>query len=327
MRFGTGFGGTINFIPSQISFSQENTYYGRFSSGFEENGDVTRNEAKIGFNSNRLDLTILGSWSKGNDYISGNGLGVRASFERVSFGAQLGYKLSDHNQLKLSVIHNIAKDADFPALPMDLRKDNTWLFGARHDVSFEDRKLFSWNTALYASLVDHLMDNLLRPQAGRMSNNSTLANTFSYGGRSEGVWLFDESKLYAGTDLRIEGAKGMRERSFFMGPNTGKTLTDNAWQDGVIAKGGFFAEYHLRGQNFQYVLSSRLEINHANINNPTMEFMLANGTENETTHWNPSISFGLKKQLSEKATLGAWLGRAKRSGGLTEPFINYFPVG
>ena len=327
LRFGTGFGGTINFIPAQIIFSEKNTYYGRVSSGFEANGDVTRNEAKVGFMNNRLDLAFFGSWSKGNDYTAGNGSAVAANFERSSVGLNLGFKHSALSQFKFSAIHNKARDTDFPALPMDLRKDHTWLLNAKHEIRFEERNLFSWNTALFASFVDHLMDNLLRPEAGRMSNNSTNANTFNYGGRSEGVWIFKESKLYAGTDLKIEEAKGNRERSFFKGPNSGVTLVDNAWQEGVITKGGLFAEYHIKKKNIQYILSSRIVLNHASINKPTKEFIQANGLKNTSTQWNPNISIGLKKPLSESVTLGTWFGRAQRSGSITERFINYFPVG
>ena len=45
------------------------------------------------------------------------------------------------------------------------------------------------------------------------------------------------------------------------------------------------------------------------------------------TQFNPSFSLGATKTIGEAITLGLWLGRAQRSAGLTERFINFFPVG
>jgi len=50
-------------------------------------------------------------------------------------------------------------------------------------------------------------------------------------------------------------------------------------------------------------------------------------TDTETTQFNPSFSLGLSRQMNEDLKMGLFLGRAQRSGSLTERFINYFPVG
>ena len=327
LRFGTGFGATINFVPAKLQFSEKADTYGRISSGYEGNGNVLRNEGKLGFSGKSHDVSFFGSWSQGDDYEAGNGRIIVADFKRGSFGTNLGFRLSGNSQLRLTAIYNMARDADFPALPMDLREDDTWLFNARHDIAFEEGSLSSWNSTAFASFVNHLMDNLLRPEEGRMSDNQTNANTFNYGGRTEGLWKFDNSKLFAGADLRVEGADGIRERSFFAGPNAGNTLSDNAWQDGVISKSALFAEYHLKSKSTQYVLSARLELNNSTIDAATSEFLEANGEVTSETQFNPSFSIGARRTLSPTTSLGIWLGRAQRSGGLTERFINYFPVG
>ncbi len=114
----------------------------------------------------------------------------------------MGFKISDDNQLRLSVIYNVARDADFPALPMDLRDDDTWLFNARHDISFDKKNLSSWNTTVFGSFVNHLMDNLLKPLDPRMLNAQTNATTYNFGGRTEGIWNFEKSNLFAGADFR-----------------------------------------------------------------------------------------------------------------------------
>ena len=49
--------------------------------------------------------------------------------------------------------------------------------------------------------------------------------------------------------------------------------------------------------------------------------------DSQTSQMNPALSLGATRKLTEKFTLGMWLGRVHRSGSLTERYINYFPVG
>ncbi len=326
LRYGAGFGATVNFIPSRLRFSDEPDVYGRISGGYEQNGAILRSEGQIGFSGKRHDLAFFGSWSRGDDYRDGNGQAVQSGFSRGSFGTNIGLKLSGNQQLRLSGLYNLARDADFPALPMDLRMDDTWMFNARHDIWFDKGNLASWNTTIFGSFVDHLMDNLLKPLEPRMMNATTSAYTGNYGGRTEGSWRFDRGSLFAGADLRVENARGTRIREFLLGPNAGKALEDNAWQDGTITKAGAFAEYHLNRGKMHFIFSGRLEINHSGINDPDGNFSEIN-PEQSGTQLNPSLSLGGTRSLGNQMKLGLWLGRTQRSGSLTERFINFFPVG
>lgn len=326
LRYGTGFGATINFIPAKLRFSSDAHLYGRVSTGYESNGHIARGEAHVGWSGKNYDLSLLGSWSQGEDYSAGNGATVPADFSRGSWGTNLGFKLSPYQQLRISALYNRARDADFPALAMDLREDDTWMFHARHDIQFIDQRLQSWNTTVFGSFVDHLMDNLLKPLNPRMMNAETFASTYHFGGRTEGMWQWGKGMLYAGADLRVEGAEGARSRTFLMGPMAGNTAEDNAWQDGQIIKAGTFAEYQLRTDVLDYVVSGRLVWDQADIQQPSDEFAQVYD-DPQVTQINPSISVGILKDFGKQVQTGLWLGRAQRSAGLTERFINYFPVG
>lgn len=326
LRYGVGLGATLNFIPAKLRFTDNPDFYGRVSTGYENNGNIRRGEGQTGFSGKIYDISVFAAYSQGDDYETGNGETVQADFKRGSYGTNLGFKLSDNQELRLTATYNRARDADFPALAMDLRKDDTWMFSARHDVQLNNEKLKSWNTTLFGSFVDHIMNNLLKPLDPRMLNAETAAKTYNFGGRTEGNWLFNNSKLYTGADLRVEGAEGTRVREFLMGPNTGNIFEDNAWQDGSISKTSAFAEYQIRGNSFNYVLSGRLEINHSQLNDPADEFVQVNSNLS-VTQVNPSFSIGVLKDFNNKTKVGLWLARAQRSGNLTERFINYFTVG
>jgi iron complex outermembrane receptor protein len=326
LRYGCSFGATVNFIPVPPRFGEEQEVYGRISGGAESNGRVLRTEAMTGLTGTFYDLALFGAWSQGDDYQDGMGNTVDASFSRGSFGTQLGIKVGERQTFTLSATRNTARDVDFPALPMDLRTDDTWLMSLDHQVYFRGKALQSWKTTLYGSYVDHLMNNESKALDPRMVNASTKAETLNLGGRTEGSWSFEQSRLYLGLDYRSEGARGKRTREFLMGVNAGKIVTDNAWQDGRIQRTGVFGEYHLRAGGIRWILSGRVEMNHSQLHDadPGYEDLYPETAEFQV---NPGISAGASKSFTQHLSGGIWLGRAVRSGSLTERFINSFPVG
>ena len=326
LRYGSAFGGTINFKSIDPYFPDHAKFFGRFSSSYETNGEIFRTEALAGFSNKITNLKLFGSISSGNDYTDGDGAKIPANFIRNNFGGKLGFKISNTQNIDLLVARNFAKDVDFPALPMDLREDDTWLINLNHAANFHKGKLASWNTSLYISQVDHLMDNLDKVINPRMVDAVTDAETENKGGRTELRFNFDDDWLYLGTDLRIESAKGERSRTMLMGAMAGKTLVDNVWQDAKISKNGIFAEYHLQRPKFHMVFSGRLDYNHAEANKPDANF--ANQYDDlKSNDLNPSVSVGGTQILSKTTSLGLWLGSAQRSPGISERYINLFPIG
>jgi iron complex outermembrane receptor protein len=326
LRYGSSFGGTINFVSASSKFSEVTSTYGRISSSTESNGGIFRTEGLFGLNGINYDFGLFGSFSKGGNYEDGDGAEIMSNFQRASFGLNLGVKLSDRQQLKISATYNLAQDTDFPSLPMDLISDKTTLLNLQHKINLEGKYLKSWNSIIYGTFVDHLMDNYGKVIIPRMIDAKTDAETISFGGRSEGSWYFENGGLYTGLDLRVEKADGIRFREFLMGPNIGKIVKDNVWNGGQISKAGLFAEYYHFYSAFQFIFSGRVEFNKAVANDINENFASKNSVL-EKNDINPSFSIGGLMNLNENMTLGLWLGRAQRSGSLTERYINSFPVG
>jgi iron complex outermembrane recepter protein len=326
LRFGNSFGGTLNFKTVEPAFSQSLKTTGRLSNSYESNGGIFRTEGLVGFRKNFYDLSFFGSWSKGDDYEDGGGNSVASAFARGSAGTKIYFKLNEFQNLGISATRNFARDVKFAALPMDLTKDDTWLFNINHKAVINKGYLTSWNTNAYLTTVDHLMDNLSKHLNPRMVNAETSAKTNTFGGRTEATLHFEKSWLYAGADLRVESAEGERSRSFLMGPNVGKTVFDEVWQKSTINRAGFFGEYHYAIQNYHLVFSGRFEYNQSDASDATNNFntLYSNISESEI---NPGFSVGGIYSFNDQTALSVWVGRAQRSGSLTERFINYFPVG
>lgn len=326
LRYGSSFGATINFTTPAPDFSESFRIGGRAAAGYDSNGDVFRTESRIGLSSENFDISLFGALSRGNDYKDGDGVAVAGNFERVSLGAIVHYRLDDRQYLSLSATRNAARDVDFPALGMDLRRDDTWLVNTTHRMNFIEGYLRSLNTSVFVSYVDHLMDNLEKPLEPRMVNASTPAETVVLGGRSEAEWRFKEGSLWTGVDIRREAASGSREREFLMGPNEGKVFTDPAWQDANITKYALFGEYQRSFGELRFILSTRLELNDAGMDEQNEEFSQFY-EETDQRHFNPSFSTGVRKYWTSQFSTGIWLGRAQRSGSLTERYIHFLPVG
>ncbi len=325
LRYGSALGGTINFQTEAPHFTVEKKVSGRISGNYETNGTIYRSEALLGLSGKSYDIKLFGSISDGGNYEDGDGNEVLSSFYRNNFGSIMSFKLSDVQNLRVNVSHNYAKDVDFPALPMDLREYDTWLASIQHSVLC-DKKLKEWRTNLYATYVDHLMDNYDKVIEPRNVDAITAAKTYNYGGRTEGQWLFKVHQLYAGVDVRLDQAEGERSRLFLMGPNMGKTVYDNVWQDAYIHKFGTFAELQSNYQAWQLTYSARLEYNQADADKPDATFTSHYNAMDAST-LNTSLSFGVSRPILPKLTGELWVGHAERSGSLTERYINFLPVG
>jgi iron complex outermembrane receptor protein len=325
LRFGNAFGGSIHFKSAPVSFSDSTKAFGRASGSYESNGNIFRTEAMAGAKGKFYNFGVYGAYSEGDDYEDGNGDKTPSGFNRRNIGLRSEFKLSDAESIKLSVNNNFAKDVDFPALNMDLREDDTWLFNLAHKINFKNTSISSLSTSFYGSFVDHSMDNLTKDLNPRMVNAITLAKTKNYGGRSEASFQFKNSSLFAGIDYKAEEAEGIRSREMLMGPMAGNTFSDNLWQDSKITKLALFGEYHFAIQEVYFVASTRLEHNSAKSRETTTEFVIAN-PRNPSDKLNISASFGATHDISKQIRMSLWLGRAERSGSITERFINYLAV-
>jgi len=68
------------------------------------------------------------------------------------------------------------------------------------------------------------------------------------------------------------------------------------------------------------------EVNASSINDPDPSYSSLY-PETSSMGINPGLSVGGTKNFTDQFSMGLWLGRAQRSGSMTERFINYFPVG
>lgn len=326
LRYGNAIGGTFNFISPEPTFTEKAKIEGRVTGGYESNGNIIRSEAMLGLSQKINQTRIFSSYSTGDDYSDGNAQKVPASFSRLSSGITSNFKIAPSQVISLSATYNVANDVDFPSLPMDLRFDHTLLLNTRHSFETKNNTFRSLKTLVYGSFVDHRMDNFLRTQPPRTVDASTDANTETAGARTEALLNFGASKLYTGLDTRLNFQSGERTRKFLTGPNAGKSMKDNVWQDAHMQQLGTFAELQLPANKLLFITALRIDYNHSFLGKPDSGFVAVNPTHTQSVY---SLSFnaGFTSKFSQSSKIGLWLGRGQRAASTTEMYINYFPVG
>ena len=314
-RYGSALGGTINFKTFDPQFSDSTNVNGRISVGYESNGNVFRNEGLVTLSTKKLVWDLFGSYQKGNDYKDGNGNKVPSGFERYNFGTKANYKWNENNVTTLQVNTNQGRDIDFAALNMDLIYDKTWMFQLQHSAEFKNKLLHHINFNSYYSTVKHSMGT---PNGMMVSDVAT----DTYGARTELMFMKNKNTFYTGLDYKHENAwnTGMKM------PPTMPMRDGSSWQDSYINQVGWFNEYNYLFRKGKLSASLRLDYNSADAKEPSQLFQTLYG-EMDSEDLNLSLSLGYSHFFSNTSQLSLWLGRAQRSGSLTERFINRFPVG
>lgn len=324
-RFGPSSGAVINFKTADPQFTEKSTVYGRLNAGHESNGNIRRTEGMWGIRKKKFQLSLAGSYSKGQDYRDGNDSIISAFFSRGALNMALSYKVTDKQTASINVTRNFARNVSFPVLMMDLLNDDTWLVQGKYAVKSSGKIFNQWVTQVYTSVVDHQMGNALRPTAASMLSH-VFANTQTSGARTEFVVKRSAFQFFTGVDFKYEFANGIRTRSMLTGPMAGRLFSDSLWQQGSNLRTGIFAHANKKWGRNELSVSSRADVvksipqQVANRYKLTYDHLVS-------TDINPSLSIGFVRSLSKNWLAGAWLGRGVRSASITEKFINFLPVG
>lgn len=323
-RYGAATGAIINFKTADPSFVPNNIF-GRINIGGESNGEIFRSEGMLGLSTKKLQVSLAGSHSNGQNYKDGNDSIIPAKFNRTAINFNAAYLVKLNQIASINITRNFARNTAFPTLMMDLLSDDTWMIQGKYQVKAKNRWFNEWNTQAFTSMVDHQMGNGLRPASVNMLSH-VYANTQTTGGRTEFIIRKHQMNIYLGGDVKYEYANGTRTRSMLTGMMAGKTFRDTLWQQGTVSHTGVFGHMEKRLGDFELTFSSRLD---NVISKPKIHSykFLNKYNELESVDLNPSISMGLNKTFNQKFQTGVWIGRGVRSASITEKFINFLPVG
>lgn len=323
LKLGPSFGGVINFKSQKpdLYSSPELTSY--FTTGYESNINRQRYSGGIKKEGGLWTTRLYGAFASTENYEDGSGNSVKSGMSNAEYTVETSVQMNDVNSIKAKISQNFARDVDYPALMMDMRKDN--ITNATLTYTKRDLGNGRLESSLFGSYVEHVMDNLDREMSG-MTEAVTDLTTETYGYNLTYTYPAASGNWSMGSDATIRNMEGFRTRDFKMGPMAGQTVTDNVWQGGKRSRFGGFIEFQPNFSEWNVVISSRLDYYYSNASDPDMNFAQSLG-DLDQNHLGWSASAGFTRHLYAHWTTGFWLGRSERYAGMDELFVNYLAIG
>ncbi len=329
LKYGVNFGGIIDMTTYKPVFYEKYQTHVNALLGGQTNHSGFKTSVGVHGANQFVTYNLSGNWKKYGDYKAGNGDWVLSSLEQQSYSGSLGFKIAKQHVVYASADISQGANVDFPTLPMDERKDDTKIFSLNYLASNIGKSINFMRFKAYLSDVNHEMDNKNRPFSDTVVAVSNI-HARNTGGKFGINLNVGGAIMEVGGDFESISKDGERIKSMIMQPNLPEKFED-LWNNAHIDNLGVFAEYQKLGQQIDWIVSARLDLNSAK-SDPLFRSSM-NGDvvyANEDTrsqYTNISFSGGITWHISGKSKLIASLGRGVRSPDMTERFIILLPVG
>ncbi len=328
LRYGPNFGGVIIMKQEEAIFRDEFGVTLKAIQGFESNwGGMKQHLSLFGGNRDMFFL-LTGNYKKYGDYEDGNGEKVNSSFTKYNYSARLGLRAFKDHKIILGISESDGRDVDFPALPMDERKDDTRLISLDYIINSIGSKISDVNINIYSSSVTHEMDNKQRPFSDTVVAISII-DALNIGYKFNGNILIGKNELYLGTDYEEIQKDGDRTKTKIREYNM-PVFSEKLWNKARIRNYGFFADIKRRISKFDIIAAVRIDKNIAT----SKELMLVRkgnilyeDDNTDSDFLNLSASAGFTYFLNEELNLSFSMGRGVRSPDMVERFIILLPIG
>ncbi len=334
VRFGQTMGGIINLVMKKPEPSETFQIHGTAETGYESNGSGKRARLSITGGARKFDFYLGGGTKDYGNYTTGAGLEVPAGFRVNDYSVKVGFTPRESHRFQVSWRQSFARDVNYPALPMDARKDDTNILALDYSGRNFSSRVVSLTVKLYRTDITHVMDNLNRPNSKFVKAIADVTSD-TYGGRMElGLNLFRDNLWYLGADYYRLHKDGKRSREVFFNVCTQtpvdppKQFQDFIWQNSSISDAGFFSEWQQSlSERISLTAGVRLDLIASEIKDPSPQFTAAYGNISRFDETNFSGMLSLLYELSNNTRFSLGLGRGTRTADLTERFINHLTVG
>ena len=329
VRYGATFGGIVNMVSKKPNYL-ESGLHGKFSSGFETNGNATVNMLQLQYGKDKYDIVGNFGYRDFGNYKDGDGTEIPSSFLSTDYGIKMGYNFTDFERLQFNWRQSFGRDVLHAGLPMDTEYDNSSIASLDYKKSNLSGKLNSISAKAYYSYVDHLMTNTNRPSF-MMTGASSAVEATTIGGKVELNWQPSKNvDIFSGMDAMLISRDGGRTRLVkVMNGNmlpTPREFNDKVWQDSYVNDYGLFTEAKwLFTENTLITAGVRYDRVVSDIQDPEADFAALYNLEQRTEN-NISGTVSVKKIVSNTLTLEAAFGRGVRSANMIERFINHFTI-
>jgi iron complex outermembrane receptor protein len=184
---GTNIGGSLDLKLGKAGFDAKPAGGLSLYSGYENNGNY-RAYGACGNRSGERFYVNSGLFRRqGGNYRAGKGREVAFSqFTKTNLFTNLGFRPANGHSVESSVIYDLAADAGYPALPMDVLSAKGLITSVSYRKEPSEGSLSKWETKVYYNRLVHVMDDSHRPDAAMHMDMPGRSATYGFYSLLEG---------------------------------------------------------------------------------------------------------------------------------------------
>lgn len=327
LQYGSYTGGMINAITFLPDFKDKIEVSGSVNSFYQSNWDGIGLSGKVYIKNKYLSIkTFAGKKVYGN-YKDGFDNTVKTSFIKEFQSAYIAIKPLPKSIIQLSFIHNKNTNSMFPALPMDQKNDDAFLYALNYNQSF-GKILNSFSIDAYKTTVEHDMDNELKANFPSMQAYASV-KTFEQGILTK--LRFKINKLNWNTGVNYvhifkDGTRNMYMKMLMEGVVYTSKKNTNLWNNANIQQYAWWNELNYKLNKFEFFISSRIE-KAVNFSTDTFKITKTNSAFNKThDKWLYSFNLSSKYHINDNLQAIVSLKSTQRNADLLETYIKFMPI-
>ncbi len=235
-----GSGGTVLFERNPPSFDADKPYQGQINVGTSTNGLTQDLNATVSAGGDQGYIVLQGSKKSADNYSDGNGNEIRSSYESRQGHVDLGWTPNDDHEFKVSYEKTYIDDALFQGATMDAPSSEGQTSRFNYQGDNINQAIQSIEVDLYASEVDHLMDNYtFRPATPVANQLEAPSNVKTTGAKIELSSQVHQTTLNYGLQMELLEKTALVQRPtgvsiFNLWPKTEST-TNSIFLEGTTA--------------------------------------------------------------------------------------------
>lgn len=161
---GSAIGGTLNMKMAEPDFTHNNKLTGTFNSGYQTAAKSIYESLRLNYATGKWAIGASGTYRNNKNYRSGGGATVPFSqYEKVNYSLSVKYQQSEYTYLKVDVLADDGWNIGYSALPMDVGYAGARIGSVSLHKENQAKRLYKWQTKVYANTVRHFMDDTKRP--------------------------------------------------------------------------------------------------------------------------------------------------------------------
>ncbi|MGF2410924.1 TonB-dependent receptor domain-containing protein [Ferruginibacter sp.] len=319
---GSSIGGTVNMKMAEPNYLYNDKLTGVFSSGYQTAAKALFESLRLNYSSGKWAVAASGTYRNNKNYRSGGGAIIPFSqYEKVNYSLSVKFMQNQYNYFKADVLADDGWNIGYTALPMDVG------YAAARIASFSwhkenfAKRLYKWQTKIYANRVKHFMDDSKRPLVPMHMDMPGESKTM--GAFTEGEMRLNKKQKLL---FRVDGSSTFLKASMTMYQTGQSAMYMLTWPDNRKDQYGISASWLWQPDSLlQLQLTGRTDVISSKLVTAEAKDHVAifDNAFTGRTDVLKNISAQLSKKMGRKIKLTTAIGYAERLPAASELFGFY----